>query len=450
MKTIADLHIHSRHSRGCSKDLNLANLEKYARIKGVELLGTGDFTHPGWINEIKTELSEEGAGILRSKGGYPFVMQTEISLIYTQGGKGRRVHNVVLAPGIEVAEQITDELKKRGRVDYDGRPIFNISCIEFTDMMMRISKDIEVIPAHIWTPWFSLFGSKSGFDSMKEAFGDQLSNIHAIETGLSSDPPMNWRLSQLDRMQILSFSDLHSYWPWRMGREATLFEFGEKELSYANIIKAIRTGEGLAGTIEVDPAYGKYHEDGHRACNVCMTPKESIAAKKICPACKRMLTIGVHHRIEELADRPEGYKRPGAKPFYRLIPLHELIANVFGKGIATKGTWGEYHKIIKLGTEMDVLLNSPAEELETVTTEKMARAIIGNREGKIRIRPGYDGVYGVPLFDESEREYSGPQKFFGDGPEEKEKSTDTANAAEKKPRGRPKKTDTAQKGLADF
>ncbi|MBW2971489.1 endonuclease Q family protein [Candidatus Woesearchaeota archaeon] len=450
MNTIADLHIHSRHSRGCSKDLNLANLEKYARIKGVNLLGTGDFTHPEWISEIKSNLTDDGTGILRSKGGYPFVMQTEVSLIYSQGGKGRRVHNVVLAPSIDVAEQITDELKKRGRVDYDGRPIFNISCIDFTDMMMRISKDIEVIPAHIWTPWFSMFGSKSGFDSMKEAFGDQLSNIHAIETGLSSDPPMNWRLSQLDRVQILSFSDLHSYWPWRIGREATLFDFGEKELSYAKVIKAIRTGEGLAGTIEVDPAYGKYHEDGHRACNVCMTPKESIAAKKICPACRRPMTIGVHHRVEELADRPEGYTPAGAKKFYRLVPLHELLANVFGKGMATKGIWEEYHKILKLGTEMHILLNSPREELMKVTTEKMARAIMNNREGKINIRPGYDGVYGVPLFDESEREYAGPQKFFGEGPEDKEKSKPAGDTAEKKPRGRLKKADTAQKGLTDF
>ncbi|MBW2997662.1 endonuclease Q family protein [Candidatus Woesearchaeota archaeon] len=439
MRYIADLHIHSKYSRGCSKALDLANLEKYARIKGVHVLGTGDFTHPDWIKEIKSKLSDDGTGVLKSAGGYPFVMQTEISLIYTQGDKGRRVHNVVLAPGIEVAEQITDELKKRGRVDYDGRPIFKISCIEFTEMMKKISKDVEVIPAHIWTPWFSLFGSKSGFDSVKEAFGDQLRNIHAIETGLSSDPPMNWRLSQLDDMQIVSFSDLHSYWPWRIGRESTMFELDS--LSYANILNALRTGEGLAGTVEVDPAYGKYHEDGHRNCDVCMTPKESAAAKNICPKCGRPLTIGVHNRVEELADRPEGYTRPDAKPFYTLMPLSELLANVFGKGIATKKMWEEYYRIMKLGSEMDVLLEVPFEKLVSVTTEKMARAIIKNREGKMMIRPGYDGKYGVPLFDETEREYTGPQIFFGEGSEAKKEENQSKPEAAKDP---------AQKGLGDF
>ncbi len=436
MRYIADLHIHSRFSRGCSKDLDLANLEKYAGIKGVGLLGTGDFTHPEWMKEIRSRLTDDGTGILRTDKGYPFLMQTEISLIYTQGERGRRVHNVVLAPGPEVAEQITDELKKHGRVDYDGRPIFKISCIDFVDMMTRISRDIEVIPAHIWTPWFSLFGSKSGFDSIKEAFGDQLKKVHAIETGLSSDPPMNWRLSQLDSMQIVSFSDLHSYWPWRIGRESTIFELDK--LTYNNVLKAIRTGEGLAGTIEVDPAYGKYHEDGHRSCDVCMTPKESIKAKGTCPKCGRQLTIGVHHRVEELADRPEGYRPADAKPYYKLIPLSELIANVFGKGIATKGVWEQYHNILKLGSEMKILLEAQRKDLITVTTGKMADAIIANREGKIDVKPGYDGVYGVPLFTESQREYAGPQKMPAEPP-----------SRPKKPL-KEKRKDPRQKGLEDF
>jgi uncharacterized protein (TIGR00375 family) len=441
MGLVADLHIHSKYSRGCSTSLDIANLEKYARVKGVDLLGTGDFTHPSWIKEIKDNLSDDGSGILRTKSGYPFVMQTEISLIYSQSGKGRRVHNVVLAPSVDVADQITDELKKRGRVDYDGRPIFKISCIEFVEMMQKISKDIEVIPAHIWTPWFSLFGSKSGFDSVQEAFGDQLKNVHAVETGLSSDPAMNWRLSQLDNMQIVSFSDLHSYWPWRIGRESTLFDFGGKELSYSMLLNALRTGEGLAGTVEVDPAYGKYHEDGHRNCNVCMTPTESKKNRDICPKCGRLLTIGVHHRVEELADRPEGYERKDGKKFYTLIPLSELLSNVFGKGIATKGIWEEYYKILKLGSEMDVLLKKSFDELLGVTTEKMARVIIANREGKIKIRPGYDGVYGVPLFSESEREYSGPQIFFGEGKADAKKDIGSSKTV---------KRDSAQKGLGDF
>jgi uncharacterized protein (TIGR00375 family) len=437
MTLIADLHIHSKHSRGCSKDLDIANLEKYARMKGVGLLGTGDFTHPEWIKEIKSKLTEDDSGVLRTGSGFPFVMQTEISLVYSQGGRGRRVHNVVLAPSIDVAEQITDELKKRGRVDYDGRPIFKIPCIDFVEMVHGVSDKTEVIPAHIWTPWFSLFGSKSGFDSISEAFGDQLKHVHAIETGLSSDPPMNWRLSQLDKMQIVSFSDLHSYWPWRIGREATLLDLGEKELTYDKVLNALRTGSGLAGTVEVDPAYGKYHEDGHRNCNVCMTPAESKAVGNKCPKCGRELTIGVHNRVEELADRDEGYKRPDGKPFYSLIPLSELLAHVFGKGIATKRIWEEYNKIVSLGPEMDILLKIGFEELLKVTTEKVARVIIRNREGKIEVKPGYDGVYGVPMFSEAEREYEGPQVMLEKVPKEKEK--------------KPKvKKDSAQKGLGDF
>jgi uncharacterized protein (TIGR00375 family) len=441
MRIIADLHIHSKHSRGCSKDLDIDNLEKYARIKGVNVLGTGDFTHPEWISEIKSKLSDDGNGIYKTKTGFPFVLQTELSLIYSQGGRGYRVHVVILAPSLQVVAQITDELKKRGRVDYDGRPIFKISCIELTEMLMKISKDIEIIPAHIWTPWFSMFGSKSGFNTMKDAFGDQLKNIHAIETGLSSDPPMNWRLSQLDNMQIVSFSDLHSYWPWRIGREATIFDI-DGELTYKKIINALRTGQGLHGTVEVDPAYGKYHEDGHRNCNVCMTPSQTKKANGICPVCKRPMTIGVHNRVEELADRPEGYVRKNAKQFYSLIPLSELIANIFGKGIATKRIWEEYHKLMKLGSEFDVLLNAPHEELLKVTTKKLANAIIRNREGKLNIKPGYDGRYGVPLFDESEREYSGPQIFFGEDDVKEE------NTVEKKPEKT--KKDNSQKGLTDF
>lgn len=399
MQLIADLHIHSRYSRGCSKDLTIENLERFARLKGVNLLGTGDFTHPEWIKEIKNTLSEESSGILRTKTGFPFILQTELSLIYSQGGRGRRVHNIVLAPDLETVAQISDVLGKRGRLDYDGRPIFKISCIEFTEMLNNINKDIEVIPAHAWTPWFSLFGSNSGFDSVKEAFGDQLKNIHAVETGLSSDPPMNWRLSQLDKMQILSFSDLHSYWPWRLGREATIFDFAHSELSYKKIISAIRTGVGLAGTIEVDPAYGKYHDDGHRNCNVHLTPKEAIALKNICPKCRKQLTIGVNHRVEELADREAGFRRPDAKKFYTLLPLSELISAALNKKVETKGVWEEYNKLTKLGSELDVLLKISESDIRSVSPKQVAEMILANRLGNIKVSPGFDGVYGVPLVE---------------------------------------------------
>ncbi len=389
---IADLHIHGKYSRGCSKELTLNNLEKWARVKGVELLGTGDFTHPEWFEHIKQELSDDGTGFLRTKTGFPFILQTEISLIYSQDGKGRRVHNLVFAPSLDVVEQITEGLKKRGRVDYDGRPIFKIPCPEFVEMLKEISKDIEVIPAHCWTPWYGLLGSKSGFDSVKQAFQDQEKNIHAIETGLSSDPEMNWRLSQLDKYSLVSFSDLHSFWPWRVGREATLFDINE---DYKSLIKAIRTKQGLRGTIEVDPAYGKYHLDGHRNCNISLEPKDALKKDNICPQCNKPLTIGVLHRVEQLADRPEGYKPKDAKEVYHLIPLSEIISTVIGKGISTKAVWEEFNKIInKFGNELNVLLNVSFEELLSVTDEKIAKLIIDIREGRISIEAGFDGVYG--------------------------------------------------------
>ena len=319
MKVIADLHLHSKYSRATSKQLDIANLEKWAKVKGLNLLGTGDFTHPEWIKELKANISDDGTGILKSKGGMNFILQTEVSLIYSQGGKGRRVHNVLLAPSFDVVAQITEYFLKHGRIDYDGRPIFKIPCDEMTYELKKISDDVEVIPAHIWTPWFSLFGSMSGFNSVEDAFKDQTKNIHALETGLSSDPPMNWRLSQLDKYSLVSCSDSHSFWPWRIGREATIFEL--KELTYKGLIKALRTKEGLLGTIEVDPAYGKYHFDGHRNCKICLSPKESIKLKDICPVCGKQLTIGVDHRVNELADREEGFKPKGAKDFKRLIPL---------------------------------------------------------------------------------------------------------------------------------
>lgn len=403
MQIISDFHIHGRYSRATSKDLTIASLEKWAKVKGVDLLGTGDFCQPNWYDEIKSSLTDDGTGILRTKAGYPFVLQTEISLIYSQGGKGRRVHVVVLAPDFGVAEQITEYLKKHGRVDYDGRPIFKISCIDFTDALMKISKKIEIIPAHIWTPWFSLFGSNSGFNTIKEAFGDQVKNIHALETGLSSDPAMNWRLSQLDDFQIVSFSDLHSFWPWRLGREATVFEFDK--LTYDNIISGLRTGDGIKMTIEVDPCYGKYHFDGHRLCNISLMPEQSKQLNNICPKCGKPLTIGVLNRVEELADRKLGFRPKNAKPFLSLIPLSELISAVSGKAVASKDVWKTYYEILKAGkNEYDIEINVPEDELAKVCSPELVRAIMDNRVGKIAVRPGYDGEYGVPLLGDAKDE----------------------------------------------
>jgi len=399
MRIIADLHIHSKYSRATSKELNIKNLEKYARLKGPNLLGTGDFTHPLWLKELKSELTEDGTGILKTKTGFNFILQTEISLMYTQDGKSRKIHNVILARNFDIVEQITEYLKKHGRIDYDGRPIFGIKCPEFVENLKQIDKDIEIIPAHVWTPWFSLFGSNSGFDTVEGCFKDQSKHIHALETGLSSDPEMNWRLSSLDKYTLISNSDLHSFWPWRIGRECNIFEL--KELNYDSILKAIRTKQGLVETIEVDPSYGKYHFDGHRNCNVCMSPNESLKNKDICPVCRRKLTIGVLHRVEELADRPAGFRPKHAVPFRSLIPLSEILSKLLNSGIATQKTWKAYYDLVNESRpEIDILLNLPLDELKKITNEKTAEAIINIRNGKIKIQPGFDGEYGYPIFSD--------------------------------------------------
>jgi uncharacterized protein (TIGR00375 family) len=418
MKIISDLHIHSRFSRATSKTLDIVNLEKYAKLKGLNLLGTGDFTHPEWFKELKSKLTEDDSGILKTKSGFNFLLQTEISLIYSQDGKGRRVHNIVLAKNFDVVEQINAELRKKGRLDYDGRPIFGISCPEFVELMKNIDNDIEVIPAHIWTPWFSMFGSNSGFDSIKDCFKEKTDEIHAVETGLSSDPAMNWRLSQLDNFTIVSFSDLHSYWPWRIGREATIFNC---KFDYDEIISSLKN-KNINMTIEVDPNYGKYHLDGHRACNVCLEPKESLKNKNICPKCKRPLTVGVLQRVEELADRDEGFKPKDAVPFKSLIPLSEILSVLLGSSVASKKTWQEYTSLVNnFNSEFDVLLEVKKEDLVKASNEKIADAIIKAREGKIKIKPGYDGVYGEPIFENNadnkkeeikENEQKGLNKFF--------------------------------------
>jgi len=403
VKIITDFHIHSRFSRATSKDLSLANLEKWAKIKGLDVLGTGDFSHPEWSKELKQELSEDGSGILRTRGGFPFVLTNEISLMYTQDGRGRRVHLVILAPSFSVVDEITSYLLKHGRIDYDGRPIFKIPCDKFVEDMIKISKDIEIIPAHAWTPWFGVFGSDTGFDSMEQAFKDQVKYIHAFETGMSSDPEMNWRLSMLDKYSILSFSDSHSFWPWRLGREATAFNL--KKLDYKGIIQAIRAKE-VDFTIETSPSYGKYHFDGHREHGFSVSPSEARKINNICPVDGKPLTIGVMHRVEDLADkdRPEGFKPAWAKPFKTLLPLHEILSGLLESSMSSKKVWQEYNKLIfEFGNELNILLNVPQGELIRVTSPSIANAIIKNREGKIRVKPGYDGEYGVAIFEEEKQ-----------------------------------------------
>lgn len=396
MQIIGDFHLHSKYARACSKNLDLQMLEKYARIKGIHVLGTGDFQHPLWMKELKAGLTEED-GILRSATGFPFILQTEISLIYSQGGKGRRVHNLIFSPNMETADQIIEALGRKGRLDYDGRPIFGFSCIELMEMMQDIDKNIEIIPAHAWTPWFSVFGSNSGFDSLQECFEEKTPLIHAIETGLSSDPAMNWRISSLDGIQMVSFSDAHSFWPNRMGREVTQFDI--PHLRYDHFLRAIRTGEGLVQTIEVNPAYGKYHWDGHRLCNVVLSPQDSLKQKNMCPVCKRKLTIGVEHRVEELADRESGIRPAGAKPFLSLLPLPDIISSIRGGTATSKKVMEDYYKLIAaFGDEFTVLLKGTIDKLENVVDKKIAQMISDVRERKIHVTPGYDGVYGEIVF----------------------------------------------------
>src|SRR3989344_3425046 len=397
---IADLHIHSRYSRACSKSINLDNLEKYAKIKGLNVLGTGDFTHPKWIQEIKEKLKEDENGILRSKNGFPFIWQTEISLMYSQGGR-RSVHYVVLSPNKESSDKITETLGKRGRLDYDGRPIFGINSVEFVDMLKNIDEKIEIIPAHCMTSWFGIFGSKSGFDSLKECFQEKANKIYAVETGMSADPAMLWRLKE--NVNLVSFSDMHSYWPFRLGREATLFDF--KELTYNNIIKAIRTGEGLKGTIEVNPSYGKYHIDGHRNCDFHCDYKESRKLNKICPKCGKEMTIGVEYRVEELAKENKGFKPRNAKEYYELIPLQELIGAVYDtKLMNSKKITIIYNKLISFfNNELNILMNVDEKDLLKVADEKLVNIILKNRKNELNLKPGYDGVYGKIVLSDKDK-----------------------------------------------
>lgn len=385
----ADLHIHSRFSRACSKDITFENLVKWAKIKGISLLGTGDFTHPLWFDEIKEKLT--GKNGFYYLGDFPFIITGEISLIYTQE-HGRRIHLVLLIPNLETAEKINAYFDTKGRRDYDGRPIFKISCEDFTRDMMNISKDIEIIPAHIWTPWFGVFGSESGFDSLKECFGDEIKNIHAIETGMSSDPEMNWRINELEDKAIVSFSDSHSFWPFRLGREATIFK---KTDSYQGIIEQIRKNSFIS-TIETDPAYGKYHYDGHRNCNFSCSPEESKRLNGICPVCKKPLVIGVDNRVGILANHPLGFKAKNAKHFYKVLPLQEVIALAIGGAVTTKKAWAIYYSLIEnFGNEFNILLDIPKEKfLAKNFDKKIVDLILENREGKIKVIPGYDGEYG--------------------------------------------------------
>ncbi|MEM5778295.1 MAG: endonuclease Q family protein [Candidatus Aenigmatarchaeota archaeon] len=403
MKIFADLHIHSRFSRATSKDISIENLEKGAKLKGLNLIGTGDFTHPLWLNELKRslkEFNESGLYLYKDKSIF-FILQTEVSNIYEQDKKIRKVHNIILAPNFSIAEQINDVLKKYGNLKSDGRPIFNnLTCPELVEILMNISKEIMIIPSHVMTPWYGLFGSKSGFDSVEECFQDQSKHIFALETGLSANPEMLWRISSLDKYTLVSNSDSHSSNIIRLGREFNAFNL--EKISYKEVCDAIKSKKNFIFTGEVPPEEGKYHWDGHRNCNVSLDPKEAMKYNNICPVCRKLLTIGVLHRVEELADREEGFVLKNAIPFKTLLPLSELIAIVYNTETYSRKVWEETMKLIKeFGSELNVLLEAPEEKLRLITHEKVVEMILKNRNEKIKMQPGYDGVYGKILLNEN-------------------------------------------------
>jgi uncharacterized protein (TIGR00375 family) len=399
-RIIADLHIHSSYSRATSKDMNVATLASWAKKKGINLLGTGDFTHPGYLDDLKVALKPANNGLYTTswEPSVFFMLTAEISSIYSQGGKLRKIHNIIMAPSIEVAEKINRILSRHGNLSSDGRPVFGISSKDLIKMVLDVSQDCLFVPAHAWTPWFSIFGSNSGFDSIEECFGEYSKYIYAVETGLSSDPEMNWRLSALDSVTLISNSDAHS--PNKLGREANVFNC---RMDYYEIIDAIKKKDKtrFLYTVEFFPEEGKYHYDGHRICNILFSPKETKTHKGICPVCKRALTVGVMNRVDELADREEGFVPDNAIPSKHLVPLEEIIAEAFNSGVNTTRVRKEYEKLVASNTEFEILIDLPEVELYRITDGRVAEGILRVREGKINITPGYDGVYGkISIFPE--------------------------------------------------
>jgi uncharacterized protein (TIGR00375 family) len=406
MKFIADLHLHSKYSRATSRDMEVETLSLWAKRKGIKLLGTGDFTHPLYFLDLQSKLRPLGNGlfVLRDDpDGTKFLLTAEVSNMFTQTGKGRRVHSLIFAPSLEVVERINSRLGKFGKMGSDGRPIFGFSAKDLLKMILDISPACLVIPAHAWTPWFSIFGANSGFDSIGECYEEEAKNIHAIETGLSSDPEMNWRLSALDDITLISNSDAHS--PSKLGREANIFSC---DLSYQAVTEAIRRKDPkhLLFTIEFFPEEGKYHFDGHRNCGVLFSPQETGKHKNLCPVCGKRLTVGVMNRVAELADRPAGSVPAKAIPALHVVPLDEIIADALGVGASASSVEKEYLRLVERGgSEFDILLELSPEELSSFTPPIILEGILRVREGRLTITPGYDGVFGkIQIFSPQERE----------------------------------------------
>lgn len=430
MRYIADLHIHSKFSRATSRDMTLDTLAYWAKIKGISLLATGDFTHPEWLFLAKEKLESKGNGLFQLKNIIPqeneylntfnvsckdisFILSSEISFIYSKNGKVRKIHLLTFAPDFESVEKINSKLSGIGNLRSDGRPILGMDAKEFVKMVANDCTGCKVIPAHIWTPWFSLFGANSGFDTIEECFEEMTPFIFALETGLSSDPPMNWRLSKLDKYTLVSNSDAHS--PSKIGRESNVFN---TDLSYKGLFEAIKSKDPdrFLHTVEFFPQEGKYHYDGHRKCDVLFSPQETIQNKYICPKCGRRVTIGVMHRIEELADREPGSLSPLRLPYKNLIPLNEVIAQALKKTAQCKSVWETYFRFIhEFGSEFHILTEVPVSDLNRVYPERASLGVERMRKDQVNILPGYDGTYGkIRLFDDesSEEEAQNQLKLF--------------------------------------
>ena len=444
MRFIADLHIHSKYSRATSKDMNLEEIDRVADEKGILVMGTGDFTHPKWLEEIKEKLEPAEPGLFKLKSDYKkptikgnfsetrFILSVEISSIYTRAGKVRRIHNLVFMPSIEAAENLRNKLIMLGcNLNSDGRPIIGLDSEKLAEIVFNVDENAAIIPAHAWTPWFSIFGSMSGFDSIEECFGKYADKIFAIETGLSSDPEMNWRLSKLDKIALISNSDSHSF--QKIGREANIFD---TELSYNGIMEAIHSGSpefrknlqtyelknlktNFVATIEFFPEEGKYHYDGHRDCEIVLSPEETEKYKNICPKCGRPLTIGVLNRVQKLADRKINFQSKGnyrfldnRAPYYNLVQLDGIIAEAFGVGAVSKKVKTEYDKLIKaFDSELKILMDVSLNDLKSAADPRVVEGIKRVREGNLKIRPGYDGEYGViKIFSDEEQKESEIQK----------------------------------------
>ena len=400
MRVFADLQVHSPYSRATSKNMNLKEVARFASMKGLNVVGTGDFTHPDWRKEIRRDLQDAtDSGLYQLRDGafqVRYMISGEVNTTFSFGYKSRRIHHCLLAPSIESADAVSDRLAKYGNLSSDGRPTLRATAPELVDEVSEADGQCVIFPAHAWTPWFSLFGAVSGFDGFISCYQEKSDRIFALETGMSSDPPMNWRLSQLDPLCLVSNSDAHSAWPWRLGREANVFDLDH--VTYQNIVGAIREKDPkrFSFTIETSPAYGKYHWTGHRECQVSMSGKDARRLDDKCPRCGKKMTRGVEERIEELADRPEGYVPKNPIRYRHLLPLSEIIALVLSEANpASRRVWDVYNLLVgKFGTEYSVMLNVSEDALLAAAGPEISRAIIRVRNDDVFVEPGYDGLYG--------------------------------------------------------